>query len=85
VIKRLTWPDGTVALGPVGGVFKAGPELLNRLRTAIAPLVPGVVIVPPRFAPAVGALLLALGAAGVPHAPERLALLAATWEIRGGA
>jgi len=84
VIKRLTWPDGTVALGPVGGVFKAGPVLLNRLRTAIAALVPGVVIVPPRFAPAVGALLLALRAAGVPHAPERLALLAATWELRGG-
>jgi hypothetical protein len=80
----LTWPDGTVALGPVGGVFKAGSVLLNRLRTAVTELVPGVVIVPPRFAPAVGALLLALRAAGVTHAPERLALLAATWELRGG-
>jgi N-acetylglucosamine kinase-like BadF-type ATPase len=84
VIKRLTWPGGTVALGPVGGVFRAGHVLLNRLRTTITAAVPGAVIVPPRFTPVVGALLLALRAAGVSHTPERLALLAATWELRGG-
>jgi len=84
VIARLSWPNGTVALAPVGGVFRAGPVLLQPLKGALARRAPGAVLVPPRFAPAVGALLLALRAADVPHSPERLALLAATWELRGG-
>jgi len=82
VVHKLTWPDGTAAVAPVGGVFKAGPVLLNPLKAAIALRAPGAVLVPPRFTPAVGALLLAMQAAGVAHSPERLALLAATWELR---
>ncbi len=82
VMKRLTWPDGTVALAPVGGVFRSGRVILGPLRTAVAARVPGAVLVPPRFAPAAGALLLAMQAAGISHTPERLALLAATWELR---
>lgn len=85
VIARLTWPDAAVPVAPVGGVFKAGRVILDPLRTALATRVPGAVLVPARFAPAVGALLLGLRAAGVPHTPERLALLAATWELRSGA
>ena len=85
VIARLSWPDGTVALAPVGGVFRAGPLILRPLKAALARRAPGAVLVPPRFPPAVGALLLALRAAEVQHTPERLALLAATWELRGGA
>lgn len=82
VMMRLTWPDGTVPLAPVGGVFNAGRVILDPLKAALTARVPGAVLVPPRFAPAVGALLLAWQAAGVAHTPERLALLAATWELR---
>ena len=82
VIARLTWPDGTVALAPVGGVFNAGRVILGPLKTAVAARAPAAVLVPPRFPPPVGALLLALAAAAVPHTPERLALIAATWELR---
>ncbi len=82
VIRRLTWPNGTLAVATVGGVFGAGPTLLQPLGRALAARVPGAVLVPPRFTPAVGALLLALRTAGIPHTPARLALLAATWEMR---
>ena len=85
VVRRLTWPDGTAAVAPVGGVFKAGPVILAPLKAAIASRAPSAVLVPPRFEPAVGALLLAMQAAGVAHSPERLALLAATWELRSRA
>ena len=82
VIRRLTWPEGTVGVAPVGGVFSAGPIVLHPLKRALAAHAPGAVLVPPRFVPPVGALLLALRAAQIPHTPERLALLAATWELR---
>ncbi len=82
VLKRLTWPDGMVALAPVGGVFRAGRVILDPLKAAVTAHVPGAVLVPPRYTPAVGALLLAMQAAGISHIPERLALLAATWELR---
>ena len=82
VITQLTWPDGAVPVAPVGGVFKAGPVILNPLKAALAARVPGAVLVPARFTPVVGGLLFALQAAGVAHTPERLALLAATWELR---
>jgi glucosamine kinase len=82
VVRRLTWPDGTVAVAPVGGVFSAGPLILQPLRRALAARAPDAVLVPPRFVPVVGALLLAFRSAQIPHTPERLALLAATWEMR---
>jgi len=82
VVRRLTWPDGTVAVATVGGVFSAGPTLLRPMARALAARAPGAVLVPPRLPPAAGALLLALRAAQIPHTPVRLALLAATWEMR---
>jgi N-acetylglucosamine kinase-like BadF-type ATPase len=85
VIARLAWDDGPVPLAPVGGVFEAGPVLRGRFAAAVASRAPTAVLVPPRFAPAVGGLLLALHAAGVPDTTERLALLAATWELRTSA
>jgi glucosamine kinase len=84
VITHLTWPNGTVPLAPVGGVFDSGRIILDPLKAALRARIPGAVLVPPRFAPVVGALLLALQAAGVAPTPERLALLAATWELRDG-
>jgi len=81
VIRRLTWPGGALAVATVGGVFAAGPTLLQPIGRALTARAPGAVLVPPRFTPAVGALLLALRAAGIPHTPARLALLAATWEM----
>ncbi|HYM68675.1 MAG TPA: BadF/BadG/BcrA/BcrD ATPase family protein [bacterium] len=82
VIRRLTWPEGATPVAPVGGVFDAGPVVLKPMRLALAATAPGAVLVPPRYEPAAGALLLALRAAGVAHTPERLALLAATWQMR---
>jgi N-acetylglucosamine kinase-like BadF-type ATPase len=84
VITNLSWPDGAVPLAPVGGVFKSGRVILGPLKAALARRAPGAILVPARFPPAVGALLLALRAAGVPDTPERPALLAATWELRRG-
>jgi len=85
VIRRLHWPDGATAVAPVGGVFDAGSIVLRPLRAALAARAPGAVLVPPRYDPVAGALLLALRAAGVPHTPERLALLAATWDLQATA
>jgi N-acetylglucosamine kinase-like BadF-type ATPase len=82
VIAQLRWPDGPVAVGPVGGVFDAGRTILRPLRDALARTAPPAVLVPPRLAPAVGGVLLAMRAADVPVAPTALALLAATWELR---
>jgi N-acetylglucosamine kinase-like BadF-type ATPase len=82
VISQLRWPEGPVAVGPVGGVFDAGRTILRPLGDALARTAPAAVLVPPRLAPAAGAVLLAMRAAGVPLRPELLALLAATWELR---
>ena len=82
VIAQLRWPDGPVAVGPVGGVFDAGRTILHPLKEALARTAPSAVLVPPRLAPAAGAILLAMRAAGVTLAPPVLALLAATWELR---
>jgi N-acetylglucosamine kinase-like BadF-type ATPase len=82
VIRRLTWPEGATPVAPVGGVFDAGPIVFKPLRLALAAAAPGAVLVPPRYEPAAGALLLALRSGGVTHTPERLALLAATWQMR---
>lgn len=82
VIRKLTWPGDTVAVATIGGVFRAGPALLRPLARALTARARETVLLPPRFAPAVGALLLALRAAGIEHTPTRLALLAASWEMR---
>jgi N-acetylglucosamine kinase-like BadF-type ATPase len=82
VIGRLTWPEATMAVATVGGVFRAGPVVLAPLRRALSAQAGGAILVPPRFAPALGAVLLAFQLAGVEFTPTRLALLAATWEMR---
>ena len=82
VIRRLSWPDQAVAVAPVGGIYGAGRTILEPLRRALAVRAPEAVLVTPRLAPAAGALLLAFRASDIPHTPERLALLAATWEMR---
>ena len=82
VMAKLRWPDGPVAVGPVGGVFEAGRTILRPLRDALARTAPAAVLVPPRLEPAVGAVLLAMCAAGLPLTPPVLALLATTWELR---
>ncbi len=82
VIKQLSWPDGAVPVATIGGVFSAGPVLLRPMARALGVRAPGAVLLPARFAPAVGALLLALRASGIAYTPARLALLAASWEMR---
>jgi N-acetylglucosamine kinase-like BadF-type ATPase len=82
VIGQLRWPEGPVAVGPVGGVFDAGRTILRPLTEALARTSPAAIVVPPRLAPAAGAVLLAMRAAGIALTPPVLALLAATWELR---
>ncbi|HET7263361.1 MAG TPA: BadF/BadG/BcrA/BcrD ATPase family protein [bacterium] len=82
VIAKLRWPDGPVAVGPVGGVFEAGRTILRPLGEALARTAPAAILVPPRLEPAAGAVLLSMRAAGLPLSPAVLALLAATWELR---
>jgi len=82
VAHRLTWPGGATPVALVGGFFDGGVIVLRPLRLALATRVPGAVLVPARYDPAAGALLLALQTAGIPHTPERLALLSATWALR---
>ncbi len=83
VITQLRWPDGAVPVATIGGVFTAGPAILRPMGRALLSRAPAAVLLPPRFPPVVGALLLAMRAAGITHTPARLALLAATWEMRG--
>ncbi len=83
VITQLQWPDGAMPVATIGGVFAAGPVILRPMGRALLTRAPGAVLLPPRFPPVVGALLLGMRAAGIRHTPARLALLAATWEMRG--
>ncbi|HEY6102703.1 MAG TPA: BadF/BadG/BcrA/BcrD ATPase family protein [bacterium] len=53
----------------VGGVFKAGRPVLGPLRTELRSRAPRARIRKPRFPPAIGAVLMALAAAGVPAGP----------------
>lgn len=62
----------------VGGVFKAGRPVLGPLRTELRSRAPGARIRKPRFPPAIGAVLMALAAAGVPAGPGIARRLPAT-------
>jgi N-acetylglucosamine kinase-like BadF-type ATPase len=63
-VRRQLWRDGEVSrLSWIGGVFKS-PILLSRFRTLVE-LESGVSAAPPEHSPAMGALLIAWGAAGL--------------------
>jgi N-acetylglucosamine kinase-like BadF-type ATPase len=54
----------------VGGVFKAGRFVLGPLRAELRSRAPRARLRKPRFPPAIGAVLMALDAAGVPAGPR---------------
>lgn len=59
VIHRLFTPGGTVGVYPTGGVFKAGEVIGAPFREAIAREWPEAIVRQPRYAPVLGALILA--------------------------
>jgi len=63
-----------------GGVFRSSIVLKHFCET-LAQRVPGVAIVPPRFGPDVGALLLAYRQAGRPRTPKLLSNLTSSQEL----
>jgi N-acetylglucosamine kinase-like BadF-type ATPase len=65
VIARLGRLDAGLPIYHTGGVFHAGPLILNDFRAAVAARSPKSAVRAAAFSPAVGALLLALRAAGV--------------------
>lgn len=70
----------------LGGVFQAGEPFLAPFRRQLRRLAPDAPVVPPRFPPVIGALILAYRAANVPVDAPLLATLTgslATWEGLG--
>jgi N-acetylglucosamine kinase-like BadF-type ATPase len=75
VIVRLGRLDAGLPIYHTGGVFRAGPLILDDFGAAIATRSPNSWIKAPEFSPAVGALLLALQSAGVelnPHVIDQV-------------
>jgi N-acetylglucosamine kinase-like BadF-type ATPase len=64
----------------VGGAYRAGLPLLETFRDRIAEAAPDAVVGPPRSLPVIGAVILALTAAGHPPDEAALARLEATLE-----
>jgi N-acetylglucosamine kinase-like BadF-type ATPase len=62
VIKRLQMEQDDFAVIPFGGVFKSGELVLGAFENTIRAAAPHSSVIEPRFEPAVGAVLLALGA-----------------------
>lgn len=65
VIARLGQRESGMSVYHTGGVFRAGDLILNPLRAALEQHSPASQVLAPAFSPAVGAVLLALRAAGV--------------------
>jgi N-acetylglucosamine kinase-like BadF-type ATPase len=63
-----------------GGVFRS-PFLCNQFVARLERCVPGVAVVPPRFGPDIGALLLAYRQAGRPLTPRLLANLTTSQDL----
>jgi N-acetylglucosamine kinase-like BadF-type ATPase len=65
VIKRLGMEDEAFAIVPYGGVVNAGRLVMDSFTDTCLAVAPHAAIVPPRFGPAVGAVLIALNEIGV--------------------
>jgi N-acetylglucosamine kinase-like BadF-type ATPase len=65
VIRRLGMEQEAFAVVPFGGVFRIGEPVLRSFRETILAAAPRASVAPPRFEPAVGAVLLALNEIGV--------------------
>ena len=65
VIKGLKMEDEEFQVAASGSVFKAGELLLTPFAESVKSTAPHAEVIPPRFEPAMGAVFLALQAAGV--------------------
>ena len=64
VSHKLSWPGPEVKWSPVGGVFKAGELILRPMGEYLAASGKRFELVPPKFPPVVGAVLLAMQQVG---------------------
>jgi N-acetylglucosamine kinase-like BadF-type ATPase len=64
VIKGLNMEDEEFQVAASGSVFKAGELLLTPFAESVKSTAPRAEVIPPRFKPAMGAVFLALNAAG---------------------
>ena len=65
VIRKLEMEDEEFAVIPFGSVFKAGELILAPFRKAVVRVAPRAEIIPSRYEPVVGALLIAMQKGGV--------------------
>lgn len=78
VATRLGLEGEHVRLALVGNVFRARAQLQPEIEKVVRPAVGSLEVVEPRFAPVLGAVILALEAAGLPVSEERLSALEET-------
>jgi N-acetylglucosamine kinase-like BadF-type ATPase len=72
VAGRLGMRRGMTVVGTVGGVFQGSPVVRGAFRRQVRRWVPRAVLAPPRFAPVIGSILLALRLAGRRLSPKVL-------------
>lgn len=65
VIHRLGLAAGEAVVYPVGGLFSAGNALLRPLEESLTRCAPGARLMPPAFAPVIGAVFLGLQACSI--------------------
>lgn len=75
VIRRLSMEGEKFAVVPFGGVFKAGDLILQSFGDTIRKVAPQAIIVPPKYPPVVGAVLLALKDINVPIDEQLIAMI----------
>lgn len=80
VVRKLQIPEGRLCVSATGGVFEAGTLLWKPYRDSVLLQYPKASIVRPRFAPLIGALILAFQTGGLAVTGERLERLAASQE-----
>ncbi|MDB5075250.1 MAG: hypothetical protein JWO42_1429, partial [Chloroflexi bacterium] len=70
--RLLDLHGATARVSTLGGVWSAGPLVLQPFTEHLSQLVPGASVLPARYPPVVGALLIAYRRAGVPVSPAML-------------
>jgi N-acetylglucosamine kinase-like BadF-type ATPase len=71
--------DGVLRVATLGGVFRAGPLVLDPFTRRLRSVAPGAEVVPARFPPVIGALILAYRAAGLEVDAALLNHVTASW------
>jgi N-acetylglucosamine kinase-like BadF-type ATPase len=85
VLRQLGMLSEPAQVAMVGGIAQAGPVIQEPFRAALQAEAPLARVVPPRFPPVVGSLLLALQALGIALAPSVFEQITATMpHLSGG-